>query len=301
MAYAYSEHQSNVVKREDKVLSLETRLAVPPNDVSQLEWPRYSRFILTIIDKTGKDTVYPFANIPAQDMFEIEQNIRDAHLIKSIYPFFNTGSGGAVIEDDDALSNTSFIFGIWKGKTVANVVSENPGCKDKLLEQREFLAKNAAKFPKNNILISDIDKVVKQLDAGIYTALSSAPALPTSKTIYSQPYKPLAGRCDSERRVFAYSIEIVCNYNMRYAWEIAIKNGYAPLKKMENGRNEVQVSEMVKNSSSSIKMTDAEFTGLFGKAFVELKAFTYDKFPEFYDEAQAREKKRKENAAPTAS
>ena len=280
--------QCVAVKREKKVLGADVYLSAPAETdnsgkhASPMEDLSYSRFVLTLIDKTGTDVIYPFANIPAADISFIK-SVKDIALEQKVLK----ADGGGSAEPPGDYSNT-FAFGALRGKTVLEVYNDSSKGRAELERQREFLEKNAAKFPANRKLIDDITRLLASVDDGTFKSDAGKPSTPVIIPIYEQLYKPLMSRADNEGRPLVYSIRMVCNLNMRYAWEVTIQNGYAPVKETATGSYEVQTSEMVKQVSSSMKMNDAEFCGMVDKLFYCYRDFSSSTFMGRYDLAQEK-------------
>lgn len=266
--------QLYAVKREKKVLSVEDHISEPAEkdiqagNANPLENVGYSRFLVTLIDKTGKDAKCPFCNIPVADIAYI-------HSMKDIalnYKVMHTLTG---TEKENSGYTATLNYGVFRGQNAAQIVASN---KEEAIRIRDSLTENLPKYPRNKEMIDQLNKALAEAEAGTLDASTASETGGKVITIYEQNYKPLKSRTDSAGRVLVYSVQIICNPKMRYPWEITIKNGWAPLKQTETGSYEVQTSDMVNQVSSSLKMTDAELCGMVDTMFFAFRDFSTNSF-----------------------
>lgn len=295
------------VKREEKVLGVDVYLATPDEEsvrqgtANPIEDIGYSRFVMTLVDKTKGKTVYPFGNIPASEISYIK-SIKDLALqqkiLGAIAPAAPTDGG----QNRPAGTYTAtFQFGRNRGKTVADVLQDPAGGLQALQKEREFLLEKVSRFPNNQLLIDDIDRIAREVQSGTFQPQDKS-AVPASSgarqiTIYEQNYKFLNSRKDQEGRPLVYAIRMTFDQSMKYSWEVSIRNGYAPVHKTAKGGANIQASEIVGITQSSMKMTDVEFCSLIDKMYDCYRDFCTCTFRQQYALAKAMADEARSRAA----
>ena len=159
------------VKREEKVLAVDVHLATPDNEsvsrgaANPMEDIGYSRFVLTMIDKTSGKTIAPFGNIPAAEISYVK-SVKDLALQQKIlHP-----AAASAKENGEGRGNytSTFAFGRFRGKTVVDVLLDPAGGLEALLKEREFLAQKAAQYPKNKAMLDEIDRLQAEIHLGTF-------------------------------------------------------------------------------------------------------------------------------------
>lgn len=286
------------VKREEKVLGVDVYLATPDEEAvrrgtaNPIEDIGYSRFVMTLVDKTKGKAVYPFGNIPASEISYIK-SIKDLALQQKVLGATALATSTADRRNLSADAYTAtFQFGRNRGKTVADILQDPAGGLQALQKEREFLLEKVGQFPKNQLLIDDIDRIVREVQSGTFQpqeAKSTMPSSPGARqiTIYEQNYKFLNSRKDAEGRPLVYAIRMTFDQSMKYSWEVSIRNGYAPVHKTAKGGSNIQASEIVGITQSSMKMTDVEFCSLIDKMYDCYRDFCTCTFRQQYALAKA--------------
>ena len=286
------------VKREEKVLGVDVYLTTPNEDAvrqgtaNPIEDIGYSRFVMTLVDKTKGKTVYPFGNIPASEISYIK-SIKDLALQQKVLGSLAQTPSTDIGHNRPAGAYTAtFQFGRNRGKTVVDILQDPAGGLQALQKEREFLLEKVNQFPKNQLLIDDIDRITNEVKNGTFRPQDvgkSAPASPGTRqiTIYEQNYKFLNSRKDQEGRPLVYAIKMTFDQSMKYSWEVSIRNGYAPVHKTAKGGANIQASEIVGITQSSMKMTDVEFCSLIDKMYDCYRDFCTCTFRQQYALAKA--------------
>ena len=272
------------VKRLKQVLSIETHLYVPKDDGPEnpLEKPGFSRFRLTIIDKTGSRIIYPFANIPERDVSAISKATDTAYFSKLTYgapqtPQAETGSSAAY--------TARFHLGFNKGKTPAEVLLESPDKREALLKDREYLKERVDKYAANQVIIDGIDDAIALFDAGKLVKEDLTEKAPVI-VIYDQKYKYLSQMKDKEGRCKVYSIKMYCDLSRKYPFIVEVENAMGFIKKTETGATNVDATSLVNKEKSTMHLTDGEFVGMVATMDTSCKAFQYESFTSQYKKAQ---------------
>ena len=278
-----------------KVLAVEARLAVPNEDdvkngkYGPMQEPQYSRFRLSLIEKTAEKTVVNTANIPAVCVDELTDAYKNAtatrmqmrYTAPAVIRLFDSKYGKtmeileALLKDKcpPAAKSTAsepylqkFQFGSLRGKSIPDVLGDNPKKNLEIIrKQKEFLESNLAKFPGNATMIKEIARAIEEVESGTYNAsLPTAPET-TAETasdtivIYSSDKNFLKSKADSAGNVFCYSVRLTCELDKDMPWLLTIVNGYAPLEMEPSTKRELpQFSKIADKNVIQFRMSDAE-------------------------------------------
>lgn len=193
-------------KTKQKTLSVASYLY--PLDAELGESPKklynkFSRFSVTIIDKSQSEMITPTCNINVNEMPGIIEKSRCASLIDMqmrygkaqelnilsainkkldcvkgnlsfLFTLLKTGkapekkeaAGGSDAADVEKAKAVQIPTGSMKGKTPYQVLAENAGNLEQLKKHRKWLQDNIEKYPKNQQQIDAIDAAVRLLEAG---------------------------------------------------------------------------------------------------------------------------------------
>lgn len=287
-------------KRDKIVLSVEAHLnhldesQAAAHKQGIMEYIGYSRFILTLIDKTGTQIVTPRANIPVADIFYIKEMKDIALNQKTAY---DMGGAEPTGETEQLFSGKSIPFGNGRGKTVPEFASTTT--REELLDLRSMLERNASKYALNQLLVEDIDTALELIDCGNKESLNTV----SKKTIriYEQKLKYLSSDTDEKGRVFVYSISLTCELEKNMPFCVEITNGYAPLETNSRNLKTPKASAMVNKTSSTMLLTPMEFCGIIDKMYYAARDYDNHIFWEQYqtakslsDEAKKAYKEKKE-------
>ncbi len=200
-----------------------------------------SRFTLVLICKseapdkrTGKPTTYTkrvTANIPARvDADKIIARTKACENLLVMREYNATPAPAQSSENGqqgESIAYTTVLSmgtGL-KGKTPAQVLTENGKNKDKLISQIDFLSQKVKEYPANQTQIDAIREAIALFDAKKLAA-TTAPAESAERavTVYEANFKPLVSTLDEQGRVLVYSVTIRCIPSRNYPYEVTIKN-----------------------------------------------------------------------------
>jgi len=252
--------QLYTAKREQVVLGIDNYLD-PPSEkdtVPPLEMHSpFSRYVVTIIDKSGAKIITPKANIPAGDVAGIVSIAKAAMIERICY----TGSGEETeVQSDASPAYTQMIpFGRFKNKTPAMVLLDNPDDKAELLRTREFLQSKVMEFAQNQKHIDAIDDAVALLDARTLKQENAAQAKSGMQVIYAVSHKYMADTNSQGHRLF-YGMSIECYYGNKYPWVVTIENFFAPGQQTSKGGLTPKMAEKSGYAKGIIRLNDMEWS-----------------------------------------
>jgi hypothetical protein len=177
-------------KREQIVLGIDNYLSAPSekDTVPPLEMHSpFSRFVVTIVDKSGAKIITPKANIPAGDVPGIVQLAKAA--MTERVRCNNAGTEAEVSSDTSSAYTQVLPFGRFKNKTPATVLLDNPADKTELLKTRDFLQEKAGQFPQNQKQIDAINEAVALCEAGLLKQEDAAHVKSGMQSIYAVSHK----------------------------------------------------------------------------------------------------------------
>lgn len=269
-------------KREMVILSVDNYLSRPDerDTVPPLEMHSpYSRFLVTIIDKSGKVLQTPKANIPAGDVPGIVELSRLAMIEKARFNSQPQGAGGEL-----SIGYTQqILIGSFRGKTPAEILLDDPASKDSLLKTRDFLADKADKYASNRKQMEAIDDAVALLNDGKLERISSAPKS-GSTVVYSVDHKYMRDTNEHGHRLF-YGMNIVCQYGNKYPWELTIENTYAPEVQGPKGGLIPKMEEKSSQAKCTFRMNDMEWMQFINRIEADMRYFESSCYGTLYKEA----------------
>ena len=140
-----------------------------------------------------------------------------------------------------------FRIGPLKGKTPIDVLLENPEKgKAVLNEQYQFLQANLGKYKDNQILMDAIVDASKQ---DLTKCQGGSPAMPVK--ILDITCRPLVRKKRSDGMSFCYEGDVTYDPSMRYPVTVSVKNYYAPVRTMDNGTLNVDLSNKDRSSEKT--------------------------------------------------
>ena len=263
-----------------------------------LEASPFSRFVFTLICKENGETTVLTGNMPADDIYDVTA---ETELVLQRTAFFEMLSAmkrkpaaASANNADTAPGNSpgftvTFRMGNLKGKTPVGVLQEDAANGVKTLEaQKGFFQANLAKFPKNQEVIDAINDALALFQAGRLDGVQAAPA---TGGIIADLYapdtlKPLASKPVNENGLpFVYQVKAGYDSSLRMPFSISITNGYAPVKKEENGQLKVMAREAVDVKTLTIKLTKKEWRTLLSQMGETYRAYNTTTFRNRYDAA----------------
>lgn len=243
--------QIYAIKRSKKTLAVDAELYLP--NTSDGENPlemhcNYSRFVITLIDKEGPNTISPWANVPAYDIDYIKRKTDIA--LESL----TLDEPVEISSDNTNLSSAytqKILIGYFKGRTPAAILLEDRGQAEELLKTRDYLLKNADRYVANKNQANAITEAIELMEKGLLRKQEEN--LGKFIKIYETEFKPLR-QTDHEGFRPAYKISITCNTAMKYPFNIEITNCKVPVRD-----NVVILSQAKDVKKSNILVTDKEW------------------------------------------
>ncbi len=271
--------QIRVVKRKGKNLSVRFLLGVHDENSgeSPLEFPRYSRFVMSIL-KTEGEMVSVSANIPQEDLPDIV--VRTNLAVLKIMDF-QTEKKPTVPESTSNAQTASKIpneayeatFGFpaeLRGKNLVQVVAE--GNWNLALGQKATLQSNAEKYPKNKVTIAAIEKIEAMLNMGQLTMDDFKAEKQPSGTatggeifgfpVYETEYKYFSKqREDGKNQV--YQVSAKCLPGNKYPFVVSIVNAYGSVVTTATGGK--NITNVTDKKSLDIYLTESEWVNMINR------------------------------------
>lgn len=270
-------------KRETVILSIDNYLSKPDSKdkVPPLEMHSpYSRFVITIIDKSGSETKTPKANIPAGDVPGIVEISKLVMLEKMRYEAF----AHEMTESELSAGYTQKILvGGFRGKTPADVLLDNPDDRDKLLSTRQFLADKAEQYASNKKQVEAIDDAISLFDSGRLQKQSGA-RRSSAVSVYDVDHKYMRDTNEFGHRLF-YSMSIVCQFGNKYPWEVTIENMFAPGLQGPKGGLVPKIDEKSSSAKCTFRLNDMEWAQLINRIRSDMQFFESCCYAGLYREA----------------
>jgi len=257
---------------------------------SPLEAPGYSRCKITIIDKTGNRVIYPYANIPENDIYYLEQMTKHAIGMQLDAQRPANAELSADIRSDAFTQR--FPYGIFKRKTPAEVLLERPDNLEKLLALQKQLENGSGKFAVNASLLKGISQALQLYEEGNLAPLSTSPIL----MIYDEKDKFLKSNRDEDGRCMVYDISMFLSTESELPYTVKIRNYYAHLVESSTGSIEVIHTSAVEEVEASMAMTAKRFITMINKMFYTMRDFNTVNFARRYKLAMDLRKKASEAA-----
>ena len=271
-------------KRETVILGVDNYLKKPDgtDKVPPLEMHSpFSRFVVTIIDKSGTETKTPKANIPAGDVPGIVEIAKLVMLEKLRYE----SSSSERSEGENSIGYTQqILIGDFRGKTPADILLENPENKERLVGTRNFLADKADKFPANKKQVEAIDDAIALFDAGNLKKQSGAKRSSVVK-IYEVDHKYMRSGKNELGHWLFYGMSITCQFGNKYPWEVTIENFHAPGLQGPKGGLVPKMDEKSGYAKCTFRMSDMEWSQFINRIASDLKYFESCCYATLYREA----------------
>lgn len=247
---------------EKKTLGIDAQLSLPnaENDTEKsmpLEMHSgYSRFVVTLIKKTDKETIFPKANIPAEEVPFIFEKTKIAmqNLVSSKINAVNAASSGLSIAYTE-----KFAMGNFKGKSPAEILLENPENEEALIKQGEFLNQNVNKFPANKKKIEAIKDAIKLFKEGKLEKKEGVEVAPNIIEIYNEQIKALRSTKDENNRYLVYGIKITCDTSRNLPFCLEISNCRCPVDFAESGIMNPRMKEAINVQKVAINLTEKDW------------------------------------------
>lgn len=275
-------------KRKNKVLAIDCHLDRPAEGDPPLQMHAgWSRYGMSIIDKSKESTVVATANIPYSEAIVV------AHKMLVVCDDFLIGRDKTASKEKEqsedagnesaAAYAVTFKAGSLKGKTPGEVIQSENGLKT-IESQIAFLQANLAKFPDNQKVIDACNTAISAFKAGTLEAAQDNPRNGTLKWVHRTPIKFLEKRKNKDGKCFIYAYTITCDYEKTdYPWQIGIVNGYADITRKEDGS--VNISSKVSDRlETSVNLSNDEGIYLAKRMEMTISEFEMVNFRPLYNE-----------------
>lgn len=268
------------VKRKSKVLGVDAMFFAPTENDSPFEMHAgYSRAVLTLLDSSGSKMITYKCNIPATEI---------PYVYEKTKAIMNAPKTTAAAPDDGMSSRPAYTQKLFdkrfKGKTPAEVLLANAEDEQNLLQIKDWLSQNIAKYPANKAQIDAIEDAINLLKIGeLKEHVGSADNGGT--VIYSTDYKFMTTKNEAGHNLI-YSVSVVYEPAMKYPYNLNITNCYAPVKTEANGQKNIQMSEATGMMKSSLAMSEAEWFTVMDRLMRTLNNFENNNFPKLYADVQ---------------
>lgn len=272
MSSNYPKEAYSCVRQQTFAVQPELFLANPEKGEDPAKiYGQFSRIIFTILGKpeSGKRN-FVTSNVSLEMFEEIKQISLEAHGENTKYQYSSTQvkSEKTLIEGNSPAYTVAFTTGNLKGKTPAQVFWENEPEKaaEILDKQYAFLADNVDRYPGNQKSMDAIKdaltllmngKLIQYKPAATATAVAR-PCITIFKAMHGNPYKPHSERKD----YFAcHETKILWNVGDNYPVSVSIENYYAPIKKDDFGRINVEIGKKLSDCTKKLefRLTGAEW------------------------------------------
>lgn len=207
----------------------------------------FSRFSFVLINEEKKAAT---ANINVKEIPGIFRRVRNLELKEMLLPGKEKGETAK-----SPAYTTAITSGKLKGKTPAALLLEDAQKnRGMLINQKNWLESNLAKYPRNAAQIKAIEDALNLFDAGKLAAEEAETGYRT-ETVYSSGMRPLIRRKRADGKSFVYEITIRWNGGADRPVEVEIRNYYAPVIQKENGLLNVMAKDRADEVRNAISLT----------------------------------------------
>lgn len=262
----------NTKKRVLNVESFLYRANADKGESPYTNYGAFSRFKFTYIDKTKYPAFFVEANIKPDDIADIVERTKYANTKIYDYELHLSGSSTESTENASPAYTCRFTTGKMKGKSPAEVLSEDPIKGKEMLNQHyQFLKSNLEKYPKNKIQMDAIAEASKLMSEGKLENVKPAASTetitilkPEMRPLKSKPqkYEYIAEDGKKYPKTFVYEIGIMCSPSDQYPYKIIIENYYAPVIEREDKTLNVIKSQAQDVEPRTFYMTTKDFNGM---------------------------------------
>lgn len=301
--------QIKAVKRPKMTFSIDAMLFNPSEKDGQppLELHAgYSRFVANLIDKSGATTKVVSANILPDEvplMMERTNVIVHDLMSLSLKPKLVTpnitaakaGNAQAIDRTTPAFTQKLSCMG-FKGVTAVEALLADPGNREKLIAQKNFLEAHCDKYEKvnrpqinaiNEALNLDLDKLKSgEADEASGASTSTIVFDSPSVELYATDVKYYPSKKDEAGRHRIYQMTVNYNYGDKYPIEFKIMNGYAPVTTKEKGNTVIELSKKTGEETVYIRLSIMEWFAIVKKMDKILSLFEENNFGSLFGLAQ---------------
>lgn len=234
-----------------------------------------SRYVLTAVEKqsNGKTSIL-IGNIPAKLVPAIAEKAKSVltNTINANNTQETTEKPWPVLERNRKICEAlelSPTMGNNKGKPFWTIPVED------IKKYRDFLGKNADKYPKNKEIIARLDlflneskeiqdKCIAFMKETRSAKEGSTPVSSGELIIYESGTKPRVSQKRDDGKVQVYNIKIAYVIGQNYPFNVTITNYYAFVKKTETGALNIQGNSVCDKNASIVRMSELD-----GLAFIK--------------------------------
>ena len=232
----------------------------------------YARYKFVAINENKKCAT---ANIKVDEMIALIEKSRICYRKATEELMFGSNSNNAADTKLSIAYTVKYPHGSYKGKSPAQVLLEEG--REALEKNKKFLLVNVSKFPNNQKIIDAIDDALVLDDLGQLSAESanSVKQNVNSATLYSAEMRPLVRKVREDGKTFIYEVSVKWELGNNYPVVIRVRNYYAPVEKLPDGRLNVKKSEYDKNSliDNSFAMSADEWLNVIYRIDANMKQF----------------------------
>ena len=236
----------NQAKGQVKTLSIEPFLY--PADVQNGDKPyelygKFSRFKMTLINNTTTPKTFISCNINLSSIPDIVERTRFVYH-KAMEESVNPSS----VSSNDSQNSPAYtvsLKGKFNGKTPAQVIAET-GSANQLVEQRNYLMNS--KYSNAQEQINAINDAINLMNTGMLQAPQKQAGMTGKFEIYNSGMRPLTRKARQDGMCPVNELHISWVFGFNSPVQIDAVTYYAPVRKFNNGKINVAVSEKDRSS-----------------------------------------------------
>ena len=229
-----------------------------------------SRYIMQISScgENAKNCV--IANIPAESIAAIYLKTQTAMVLKEEFK----SQADKYTEQPDCYK-AEIPFGKYKGRSPADILSNDPKAKTEIIKISDYLNSNIDKYPGNIKLVNAISETLALFESGNLHPNT----ITTQYPLYCQQYRTTSIQ-NSRNEYLAYCVSLDCLYkHYEHPWMLSIENAYLKTKSDK-------WSDASGLTSNIFSFTDDEWLTVIDKAYSITKMWESSVFPEMFERSQ---------------
>lgn len=249
-------------------------------DANDNEFPlavfgKLSRLVFTIIDKRDGKKKYCTVNMQYDKIAEFVARGNAAlkkYLDNEIRPSISANTSDTGTSPAYTVRMT---MGKYKGKTVAEILAENPNCGEELNKQYEFLSKNADKYENNRKQMEAIDDAANIIkNGGSFANAAITSSAPYIKVVEPVPLPQIRKKREDGLCPVA-ELEVVCDCSRNSPFIFTVTNYFAPVDVAANGKLNAKKSAMQELLTQTFSLTVGEWCDMIDKINIAKEIFLF--------------------------
>ena len=237
------------IKRTSSTLGVSAFFSEPEKDTSPLKNSAYDRFEFVYLDSGDKTAVKGNMKITDVESFKmrLQESVKELAL--------------AECKSIEGISSPAFtvqLTGTYKGKTVAQVLTEDPTQKEGLLKAKKWLEDNLSKYKGNQKMIDAIDEGINLLNQNKLTSSESTNGVKFD--LYKGDMKFYRQKKNEKGHNLCHQLNIRFDSTRKYPYAVTVENFYAPIVD-----NMIQLKEKNNSIVKTMHCTEKEITYLLRK------------------------------------